>query len=120
MKIKTKYIPATDTAGSKIRATGGGRSCSIPYPYELSGEAVHRAAAEKLAGGNVGAGEHTPTGYVFEVGTIPYVWIIREGGGYRETVDQYPTVKEARAMVKEYRLADPAGAYSITTRAPRD
>lgn len=120
MKIRTKYIPATDTAGSRIRATGGGRSCSIPYPYELSGEAVHRAAAVKLAGGSVGAGEHTPTGYTFEAENIPHAWIIRDGNGYRETVDQFPTIREARAMVKEYRHADPAAAYSITTRAPRD
>jgi hypothetical protein len=120
MKIRTRYIPATDTAGSRIRATGGGRSCSIPYPYELSGEAVHRAAAEKLAGGSVGAGEHTATGYTFEAEDIPRAWIIRDGNGYREAVDQFPTIGEARAMVKEYRLADPAAAYSITTRAPRN
>lgn len=43
--IKTKYIPPTNTSGAKICATFGGRTKSIPYPYELSGEAVHRAAA---------------------------------------------------------------------------
>jgi hypothetical protein len=43
--IKTKYMPATDTAGARIRATSRGRTKSIPYPYELSGEAVHKAAA---------------------------------------------------------------------------
>jgi hypothetical protein len=43
--IKTKYMPATDTAGARIRATFRGRTKSIPYPYELSGEAVHKAAA---------------------------------------------------------------------------
>jgi len=120
MKIRTKYIPATDTAGSKIRATGGGRSCSIPYPYELSGESVHRAAAEKLAGGVVGASTSHATGYTFDAEDIPRAWIIRDGNGYRETVDQFPTIREARAMAKEYRLADPARTYSITTRAPRD
>jgi hypothetical protein len=120
MKIRTRYIPATDTAGSRIRATGGGRSCSIPYPYELSGEAVHRAAAEKLAGGSVGAGEHTATGYTFETENIPHAWIIRDGNGYRETVDQFGTMKEAREMLAEYRLADPAGSYTATRRAPRD
>ena len=43
--IRTKYTPATDTAGAKIRATFANRTKSIPYPYELSGEAVHKKAA---------------------------------------------------------------------------
>ena len=43
--IRTKYTPATDTAGSKIKATFANRTKSIPYPYELSGEAVHKKAA---------------------------------------------------------------------------
>ena len=43
--IRTKYIPATDTTGARIRAFCGGLSASIPYPYELSGEAVHKKSA---------------------------------------------------------------------------
>ena len=43
--IRTKYIPPTNTAGAKIRATFANRTKSIPYPYELSGEAVHKKAA---------------------------------------------------------------------------
>jgi hypothetical protein len=43
--IRTKYIPATDTTGAKVKATFGGKTKSIPYPYELSGEAVHKKAA---------------------------------------------------------------------------
>jgi hypothetical protein len=43
--IRTKYIPPTDTVGAKIRATFGGKTKSISYPYELSGEAVHKKAA---------------------------------------------------------------------------
>jgi hypothetical protein len=43
--IRTKYIPATDTTGSRIKATFGGKTKSIPYPYELSGEEVHKKAA---------------------------------------------------------------------------
>lgn len=47
--IITKYHGATDTRGSRISATDTDRNrVSIPYPYELSGEAVHRAAAEAL------------------------------------------------------------------------
>ena len=44
--IRTKYIPATDTKGAKILAYGMGKQKSIPYPYELSGEHVHRKAAQ--------------------------------------------------------------------------
>lgn len=44
--IRTKYIPATDTTGAKILATGIGKQKSIPYPYELSGENVHKKAAQ--------------------------------------------------------------------------
>lgn len=46
IKIRTKYIPATDTKGAKILAVGIGKQKSIPYPYELSGEAVHIKAAQ--------------------------------------------------------------------------
>jgi len=47
--IITKYHGPTDTKGSRISASDGDRNrISIPYPYELSGEAVHRAAADAL------------------------------------------------------------------------
>lgn len=47
--IVTKYIPATNTRGSRIAASDeDGNRISIPYPHELSGEAVHRQAAEAL------------------------------------------------------------------------
>ena len=45
MKIRTLYVPATDTTGSRVKATGNGRTRSIPYPHELSGPAVGKAAA---------------------------------------------------------------------------
>lgn len=43
--IKTKYIGATDTRGARIIAKALGKQASIPFPYELSGEEVHRKAA---------------------------------------------------------------------------
>ena len=46
--IITKYLPATNTKGSRIKATCNRGSCTIPYPYELSGDAVHNAAAQAL------------------------------------------------------------------------
>jgi hypothetical protein len=45
-KIRTKYVAATNTRGAKIVAYGYGKQKSIPYPYELSGEHVHRKAAK--------------------------------------------------------------------------
>ena len=47
--IHTKYIGPTNTRGSRIKATCDAGSVTIPYPYELSGQACHRAAAEALA-----------------------------------------------------------------------
>lgn len=47
--IICKYIGPTNTRGSRIRAKCNAGSLSIPYPHELSGQAVYRAAAESLA-----------------------------------------------------------------------
>jgi len=47
--IRTKYIPATESKGSRIKASAYAGSLYIPYPHELSGQAVYRAAAEALA-----------------------------------------------------------------------
>ena len=44
------------------------------------------------------------------------VFIIRMGNGYRETVDQFETRKEAIAMLAEYRTADPSATSSLSRR----
>jgi hypothetical protein len=46
--IVTKYLPATNNRGSRIKATCDRGSITIPYPHELSGEAVHVAAVRAL------------------------------------------------------------------------
>lgn len=46
--IITKYLPATDYRGSRIKAACSSGSITIPYPHALRGQAVHRAAAEAL------------------------------------------------------------------------
>lgn len=47
--IQTRYLGPTNHRGSRITAWAeGGHRVTIPYPHELSGEAVHRAAAEAL------------------------------------------------------------------------
>lgn len=45
------------------------------------------------------------------------VYIQRRGDGYLETVDEFETMKEARAMHAEYRLSDPS-AHFYTSRRP--
>ena len=48
------------------------------------------------------------------------VYINRVGNGYRETVDEFDTMKEARECLKEYRAADLSGHYYISIRACAD
>ena len=40
----------------------------------------------------------------------------RRGDGMRETVDEFTTRKEARAMLAEYRLSDPSAHYYLSSR----
>lgn len=47
-------------------------------------------------------------------------YIQRNGQGQLETVDEFETRKEARAMLYEYQLADPSADYYISSRACRD
>lgn len=46
--IQTKYLPATNTRGSRIKAFCERGSITVPYPHELSGDAVHRYAVTQL------------------------------------------------------------------------
>ena len=46
--IITKYLGATNTRGSRIRASAERGSITVSYPYEMSGSAVHEFAAQKL------------------------------------------------------------------------
>ncbi len=43
-------------------------------------------------------------------------YIQRLGDGYLETVDEFTTCKEARAMLAEYRLSDPSATYYLSRR----
>ena len=70
--ITTKYKGPTDKRGSRIIASdNAGNKITIPFPYELSGEAVHRAAADALCAkmgwtGTLASGS-IKGGYVFVV-----------------------------------------------------
>ena len=46
-------------------------------------------------------------------------YIQRVGDGYRETVDEFESYKEAVAMVKEYRMADPGARFYLSSRPYR-
>lgn len=48
------------------------------------------------------------------------IYIQRKGDGYLETVDQFETRKEARAMLSEYCLSDPSAFYYLSSRACRE
>ena len=49
MVIETRYHCPTDTRGARVSAHDAeGHRISIPYPHELTGSDVHRAAAEAL------------------------------------------------------------------------
>ena len=71
--IVTKYHGPTNARGSRISASDeDGNKITISYPYELSGEAVHRKAAEALCEkmewtGNL-IGGSLKNGYVFVFG----------------------------------------------------
>jgi len=47
-------------------------------------------------------------------------YIQRKDSQYLETVDQFESRKEARAMLAEYRMSDPYADYYISTRACKD
>lgn len=48
------------------------------------------------------------------------VYIQRKDARYRETVDEFKTRKEARAMLAEYRISDPSAHYCLSSRPCRD
>lgn len=46
--ILTKYIPCTNTRGSRIKASCERGSCFIPYPHHVNSEEGHKLAAQAL------------------------------------------------------------------------
>jgi hypothetical protein len=46
--IKTKYLSATNTRGSRIKAEANGFTVSIPYPSKLNSEYAHFEAVKAL------------------------------------------------------------------------
>jgi len=46
--ILTKYLPATNSRGSRVKATCERGSIAIPFPHETDIEGAHVAAADAL------------------------------------------------------------------------
>ena len=46
--IQTKYLAATNTLGTRIKATAGNMSATVPYDHALSHEAVFFEAVKEL------------------------------------------------------------------------
>jgi hypothetical protein len=46
--IHTRFLPATNCRGARIKATLGKDSVVIPYPYDKTGGNCHQEAAEAL------------------------------------------------------------------------
>jgi len=71
--IQTKYLPCTNSRGSRIKAIAEGgdkpHTITIPYPHELSGMDCHAAAAvalcQKMNWGGTLIGGGLPDTYVF-------------------------------------------------------
>lgn len=47
-------------------------------------------------------------------------YIQRKDGRQLETVDEFDTRKEARAMLAEYRMSDPYAQYYLSSRPCKD
>lgn len=70
--ITTKYHGPSNTRGARISASDmDGNRATIDYPYDLSGEACHKAAADQLCakqgwmGADTLVGGAIKGGYVF-------------------------------------------------------
>ena len=46
--IQTKFLSATESKGSRIKAKCARGCVTIPFPHELSGDDIHRAAVLAL------------------------------------------------------------------------
>lgn len=58
-------------------------------------------------------------GYVYSGGYI-MIYIQRKGQGYLETVDQFYNYKEAKLMVKEYRISDASAEFYLSQRCCKE
>jgi len=55
-----------------------------------------------------------------QTGINNMVYIQRNGDNQLETVDEFETRKEARAMLTEYQMSDPSAEFYTSSRACKD
>ena len=108
MKTIRFQVPPTREIGS-YQGT-----CSASYGETLAASALWDYNSARAHDG-LAPLTRMPAGTIYHK-PAPRWFINRTGGGYRETVDEFPTSKEARAMVREYRMADPAGTFHLSSR----
>jgi hypothetical protein len=53
-------------------------------------------------------------------GKTTMTYIQRKDAHYLETVDEFESIREARAMLNEYRMSDPSADFYISIRACKD
>jgi hypothetical protein len=87
--IITKYIGPTNSRGARIKAECGRGKIFFSYPYELSGDACHRAAVDALTDkfakedSEFVPKDRNPWKADYVTGQIPsgeYVHVFAEGG----------------------------------------
>lgn len=109
MKSPTRFtVPPTSEVGSYSG------TCSASFGETLAQSALWDYNSARAHDG-LQPLSRMPAGTIYHKPARP-VYINRIGRGYRETVDEFPTRREARAMLAEYLMSDPSGRYYISTR----
>ena len=124
IKLKAEHTMGRDTNGNRVlRITPPhGRGFSIQTNRNLPG--THRDGITADTGAEVlahvtmhgTARQRAALGIAPRKGK-PLHYIQRADGRNLETVDEFTTREEARAMLAEYRMADPSAAFYISNRA---
>jgi hypothetical protein len=109
MKTAIRFtVPPTRNVGSYSG------TCSASYGETLAQSALWDYNSARAHDG-LAPLSRMPAGTVYHKPAAP-VFINRRGDGYLETVDQFDTRKGARAMLAEYRTADPSAEHYLSSR----
>lgn len=108
MKIKFTVPPTSD-----VGSYSG--TCSAGYYHTPAQDALADYNSARAHDG-LSPLRRMPAGTKYHRPAAPW-FINRRDGRTRETVDQFGTRKEARAMLAEYRMADPTAEHYVSRRA---
>ena len=73
--IEVKYIGPTNTKPSRLKASCAAGSVTISYPYDLSGDALFRSAADALCAKLGWTDDAYPTLYGGQLANGNYVFV---------------------------------------------